>query len=128
MDESKDLIISTVTEDFGNSPTIGYVNNTSSPSPVSQANLNQPGLPNPFATKAVIDERIRNEITTSIGNATKSSSSGAKLDVYLVLVWMILNVVSTDYQASWLAAHLILCNHLAYPLLLKPGLLTCLIG
>ena len=31
MGASKDLIISTITEDFGNSPTIGYVNNTSSP-------------------------------------------------------------------------------------------------
>jgi hypothetical protein len=70
MDASKDLIVSTITEDFGNSATIGYVNNTSSP---SQANLDQPGLPNPFATKADIDEKIRNEITTSIDNAAKSN-------------------------------------------------------
>jgi hypothetical protein len=34
----KDLIISTITEDFDNSPTVGYVNNTSSSS-ASQANL-----------------------------------------------------------------------------------------
>jgi hypothetical protein len=75
MDKSKDLIISTITEDFGNSPTIGYVNNTSSPSPTSQTNPNQPGLPNPFATKADIDEKIRNEITASIDNAAKSNSA-----------------------------------------------------
>jgi hypothetical protein len=73
IEASKDLIISTITEDFGNSPTIGYVNNASSPSP-TQANLDQPGLPNPFATKEAIDEKIRNEITTSIGNAAKSNS------------------------------------------------------
>lgn len=71
MEASKDLLISTITEDFGNSPTIGYVNNTSSP---SQADLDQPGLPNPFATKADIDEKIRNEITTSLDNAADSNS------------------------------------------------------
>ena len=71
MEASKDLLISTITEDFGNSPTIGYVNNTSSS---SQADLDQPGLPNPFATKADIDEKIRNEITTSLDNAADSNS------------------------------------------------------
>ena len=76
MGASKDLIISTITDDFGNSPTIGYVNNTSSPSPASQSNLNQSGLSNPFAAKAAIDERIRNEITSSIDNAAAESAEG----------------------------------------------------
>jgi hypothetical protein len=71
IEASKDLIISTITQDFGNSPTIGYVNNTSS---LSHANLDQLGLSNPFATKEAIDEKIRNEVTTSIGNAAKSNS------------------------------------------------------
>jgi hypothetical protein len=71
MEASKDLITSTVTEDFGNSPTVGYVNNTNTSS-ASQVNLNQPSLPNPFATKADIDEKISSEITTSIDNAAKS--------------------------------------------------------
>jgi hypothetical protein len=73
MAADKDLIISTITEDFNNSPTVGYVNNMSSSS-ASQPNLNQPSLSNPFATKADIDEKIRNEITTSVGNAAKSDS------------------------------------------------------
>lgn len=76
MEASKDLLISTITEDFGNSPTVGYVNNTNSP---SQATLDQPGLPNPFATKADIDEKIRNEITTSLGNAAKSNSPSGEI-------------------------------------------------
>jgi hypothetical protein len=76
MGASKDLIISTISEDFSNSPTIGYVNNTSSP---YQANLDQPGLPNPFATKADIDEKIRNEITTSLDNAVKSNSPSGEI-------------------------------------------------
>jgi hypothetical protein len=70
MELSKDLITSTITEDFSHSPTIGYVNNTISTSP----SPSQPGLPNPFATKAAIDEKVRHEIATSIGNASKSGS------------------------------------------------------
>ncbi|CAN5422753.1 hypothetical protein BH18THE2_BH18THE2_06710 [soil metagenome] len=71
MDASKDLIVSTITEDFGTSSTIGYVNNTSASG--SQANPTQLTLLNPFATKEDIDEKIRNEITASIGNAVKSN-------------------------------------------------------
>ena len=71
MTASKDLIISTITEDFGTSSTIGYVNNTNASG--SQANPVQQTVPNPFATKEDIDEKIRNEITTSIGNAVKSN-------------------------------------------------------
>jgi hypothetical protein len=64
------LIISTITEDFGTSSTIGYVNNTNASG--YQANPIQLTVPNPFAAKEDIDEKIRNEITTSIGNAVKS--------------------------------------------------------
>ena len=76
MEASEDLIISTITEDFGSSPTIGYVNNTNFP---PQANLNQPGLPNPFAAKADIDEKIRNELTASIGSAAESNSANGEI-------------------------------------------------
>jgi hypothetical protein len=82
MDASKGLILSTITEDFGNSPTIGYVNNTMNntiSSSASQTNLNQPSLPNPFATKDAIDEKIRSEITTSIDNAVKSGSTQGEI-------------------------------------------------
>ena len=72
MKADKDLIISTIIEDFGKSPTIGYVNNTGTSPTGSQTNLTQPLLPNPFATKNAIDEKIRSEITTSIDNVVKS--------------------------------------------------------
>lgn len=74
MKADKDLIISTIIEDFGKSPTIGYVNNTGTSPTASQTNLTQPLLPNPFATKNAIGEKIRSEITTSIGNVAKSGS------------------------------------------------------
>jgi hypothetical protein len=72
MEAAKDLIISTIIEDFGNSPTIGYVNNTGTSPSASHTNLIRPLLPNPFATKNAIDEKIRSEITTSIGDVAKS--------------------------------------------------------
>ena len=70
MSAFRDLIISTITEDFSISSTIGYVNSTSVSG--SQTNPIQLTVPNPFATKEDINEKIRNEITTSIGNAVKS--------------------------------------------------------
>jgi hypothetical protein len=76
IEASKDLIISTITEDFGSSPTIGYVDNTGSP---PQANLTQPGLPNPFATKADIDEKIKNEVTASVETAAASNSVNGEI-------------------------------------------------
>ena len=71
MSVSRDLIISTITEDFDTSSTIGYVNNTSASG--SQANPIQLTVSNPFAAKEDINEKIRNEITTSIDNAAKSN-------------------------------------------------------
>ncbi|HEX5892308.1 MAG TPA: hypothetical protein VFY41_05550 [Nitrososphaeraceae archaeon] len=78
IEESKDLLISTIIEDFSDSPTIGYINNTSTSS-VSQTSLNQSSLPNPFATKDVIDEKIRNELTASIDDAAKSDSADGEI-------------------------------------------------
>jgi hypothetical protein len=71
MNLSKDLIITTITKDFDSSPEAGYVNNTSSVSD-NQLYPNKRNLPNPFATKDVIDEKIRSEIAASMENAEKS--------------------------------------------------------
>jgi hypothetical protein len=78
IEESKDLLISTIIEDFSDSPTIGYINNTSTSS-ASQTSLNQSSLPNPFATKDVTDEKIRNELTASIDDAAKSDSADGEI-------------------------------------------------
>ena len=71
MNESKDLIITTITKDFDSSPEAGYVNNTGSVSD-NQLYPNKRNLSNPFATKDVIDEKIKSEIAASIENAEKS--------------------------------------------------------
>ena len=59
-----------------------------SPSPSSQTNLNQPGLPNPLATKADMDEKTRNEIASSIDMLLNQAVRKAKLNAYLALIWM----------------------------------------
>jgi hypothetical protein len=71
MNLSKDLIITTITKDFDSSPEAGYVNNTSRISD-NQLYPNKRNIPNPFATKDVIDEKIRSEIAASMENAEKS--------------------------------------------------------
>jgi hypothetical protein len=63
MDVSEDLIISTLTQDFGALPAVGYVNDTSTSSHY-QVIPNERNLPNHFSTKGVFDEKIRNEIAT----------------------------------------------------------------
>ena len=62
------LIISTITEDFNNSPVIGYVKASNASGPQQQATL-----PNPFADNATINQKIEAEINgslTSAGNPT----------------------------------------------------------
>jgi hypothetical protein len=71
MNVSEDLIITTITKDFDSSPEAGSVSNTSSVSD-NQIIPNRRNLPNPFATKDVIDEKIGGEIASSIKNAEKS--------------------------------------------------------
>lgn len=76
---SKDLIIYTIIEDFGSSPTIGYINATSSISSGFQTNPNQPTLPNPFANEEAINEKIRKEISTAIDSAAQSNFANGEI-------------------------------------------------
>lgn len=79
MDVSEDLIISTITQDFDALPAAGYVNDTSTSSRY-QVDPNERNLPNPFATKGAIDEKIRSEIATSIENAAKSDIAHGEIE------------------------------------------------
>ena len=73
--ESQELIISTIVNDYDKSPFIGYIllakNNSSS---------NLPELPNPFVDKSTINERITNEIHTSIDSIKKLESQNIILE------------------------------------------------
>ena len=65
LNKSKDLIISTIQDDFNSSPTIGYVR-AGSTSEVSGLGAN---IPNPFADEQRINSTIAQELSRAIGSA-----------------------------------------------------------
>ena len=76
---SKNLIISTVEDDFIKSPSVGYVlvsNNTAATttSSNSTAATGQKNIANPFASTDTIKQNIQNKITESIDSLSSSNS------------------------------------------------------
>jgi hypothetical protein len=77
---AENLIISTITDDFRTSPTIGYVmiGNTTTTASTGSATT---ALPNPFATPEQITERITNEIKRVITEAEGGTSQGQHVEI-----------------------------------------------
>ena len=75
---AENLLISTITDDFNKSPTIGYVRagNIS-----TTASANTTTLPNPFATPEQITERITNELRRVISEAENNTSQGQYMEI-----------------------------------------------
>lgn len=73
---AENLIISTITDDFSSSPTIGYVmaDNTTTASAGAT-------LPNPFATPEQITERITNELRRVISEAENNTVEGQDVEI-----------------------------------------------
>jgi hypothetical protein len=61
--KAKDALISSILDDFGKSPTIGYIKMNSTN---TQSNTNVPGLANPFVSKQQIDEKIRSALSYAL--------------------------------------------------------------
>jgi hypothetical protein len=74
---SENLIISTVTDDFRKSPTIGYI----TASGAATTGNTGATLPNPFATPEQITERITNEIRRVITEAESNTSQGQSVEI-----------------------------------------------
>ncbi len=66
---AENLIITTITEDFSSSPTIGYVMATNMTTSSGATNATTASLPNPFATPQQITERITSELRSAITQA-----------------------------------------------------------
>jgi hypothetical protein len=73
---SESLIISTITEDFRNSPTIGYVRAGTTTGAAQDATL-----PNPFATPEQITERITSDLRRVIGEAENNTPQGQLVEI-----------------------------------------------
>jgi hypothetical protein len=78
---SEDLIITTITDDFASSPTIGYVmaaNMTTTGGATTNATTT---LPNPFASSEQITERITSELRRVITEAENSTTEGQDVEI-----------------------------------------------
>ena len=81
---SEELIITTITEDFRRSPTIGYVSagtTTTNTGGTAQDTTTGATLPNPFATPEQITERITSELRRVIGSAENNTPQGQLVEI-----------------------------------------------
>ena len=60
---ARDALTSSILDDFGKSPTIGYVKMNSTD---TQTNTNATGLANPFASKEQIDEKVKSVLSYAL--------------------------------------------------------------
>jgi PKD repeat protein len=82
---SEELIITTITEDFRRSPTIGYAEaagtTTTNTGGTAQDTATGATLPNPFATPEQITERITSELRRVIGSAENNTPQGQLVEI-----------------------------------------------
>jgi hypothetical protein len=80
---SEDLIITTITDDFTSSPTIGYVMaaNMTTTGGGATTNATTATLPNPFASSEQITERITSELRRVITEAENSTTEGQDVEI-----------------------------------------------
>src|ERR671916_1933680 len=73
---AENLIISTITSDFRNSPTIGYIRAGGTGATGTEA-----GQANPFASHEQITERITSELRSAISQAESGTSQGQHVEI-----------------------------------------------
>ena len=87
IENTRDLIISTITKDYDSTPTVGYVKvapqNTSQGDASSSSQ--QSTIANPFADKATINQKITTEIQKAIESAAKSNFVNLEIRCDLVM-------------------------------------------
>ena len=88
---SRSLINSTIVDDFDMNPNIGYVVSNSSSLNVTA----QPGLPNPFASKDVINQKIMNETQDAITTASAVNPPGKNVEIKCSF-----GMILADYRCS----------------------------
>jgi hypothetical protein len=98
LNDSRDLITSTIVDDFDKNPNIGYVVNSSSSTQILRSTTSspQPGLPNPFLSKDLINQKITNETQEAIA-ATGSSTSSTEKHVEIKCTF---GMILADYTCS----------------------------
>lgn len=69
--KGRDTLISSVTEDFSKSPTIGYVKMENTFNAANQSGTNMTGLANPFVSQEQINEKIKSVLNYAIDKIEK---------------------------------------------------------
>ena len=64
--KGRDTLISSVTEDFSKSPTIGYVKMENTFNAANQSGTNMTGLANPFVSQDQINQKIKSALTYAL--------------------------------------------------------------
>jgi cytoskeletal protein RodZ len=77
IDASKELITSTIVNDFDKNPNIGYVVNSS----ISLNVPSQPRLPNPFVSTDTINQKITNKIQDVIAASASANPIGKNVQI-----------------------------------------------
>lgn len=90
INSSRNLISSTIINDFDMNPNIGYVMSNSSSSASAQ-----PGLPNPFVGKDVINQKITDETQSAISAASANIAPGKNVKIKCTF-----GMILADYQCS----------------------------
>jgi hypothetical protein len=88
---SRDLITSTIVHDFDKSPNIGYVVSNSR----SLTIASQPGLPNPFVSKDIINQKITNETQNAITAASVTNTPEKSVEIKCTF-----GMILADYKCS----------------------------
>jgi len=88
---SRNLITSTIIDDFNKNPNIGYVVNNSS----SLSTSAQVGLPNPFVSTETINQKITNEIQNAITAASNTIPAGKNVEIKCSF-----GMILADYKCS----------------------------
>jgi hypothetical protein len=102
LNDLKNLITSTIVNDFDKNPNIGYVvNNSSSSSQTfsTTSSRHQPGLPNPFVSKNIINQKITNEIQQAIAAAASAASTTSSTEKH-VEIRCTFGIILADYNCS----------------------------
>jgi hypothetical protein len=101
LNDSRDLITSTIVDDFDKNPNIGYVVNSSSSRTFSTASpsTTQLGLPNPFVSEDLINQKITNEIQGAIAAAAAAAASTSSTEKH-VEIKCTFDMILADYKCS----------------------------
>ena len=88
---SRDLITSTIVDNFDKNPNIGYVVSNSS----SLSIASQPGIPNPFVSKDTINQKITNETQNAITAASATNPAEKSVEIKCTF-----GMILADYKCS----------------------------